>query len=121
MRTIVKSVLMTSAWIVVPLAVAADIDGTWLVSIDAPTGASKSTLVLAHDGDVITGRYNGQFGEAPVTGTTRGDDITLTYHVEMQGVPLDVTYTGTLVGDAMSGKVVVLGFGEGTFKATKQE
>ena len=121
MRTIVKSLLMMSVWIVVPIALAADIDGTWLVSIEAPTGTSKSTLVLAHDGDAITGRYNGQFGEAPVTGAVRGGDITLTYHVEMQGVPLDVTYTGKLAGGTMSGKVVVFGFGEGTFKATKQE
>ena len=120
MRTTLKAFLTMTAWMIAPLAMAASMDGTWIVNIEAPTGPSKATLVLTQVGDAITGSYTGQFGEAPLTGTASGNDVTITYHVEMQGVPLEVRYVGTVQGHSFSGKVIVIGFGEGSFKATKQ-
>jgi len=120
MRTTLKAFLTMTAWVVAPLAFAGSMDGTWIVNIDAPTGQSKATLVLTQSGDAITGSYTGQFGEAPVTGTASGNDVTITYHVEMQGVPLEVRYVGKVQGHSFNGKVNVIGFGEGSFKATKQ-
>ena len=120
MKTTLKAFLAITAWMVAPIAIAGSMDGTWIVNIEAPTGQSKATLVLIQTGDAITGNYTGQFGEAPVTGIANGNDVTLTYHVEMQGVPLDVTYVGKIQGHSFSGKVVVHGFGEGSFKGTKQ-
>jgi hypothetical protein len=102
------------------LAYAADVNGTWKISIESETSKSSSTLVLKNDGAVITGTYQGQFSDAPLTGTLKGNEILIAFKTETQGVPLDITYVGTVVGDTMTGTVNVLGFGEGTFKGVRQ-
>jgi hypothetical protein len=71
-------------------------------------------------GEAITGNYKGQLGEADVSGTIKGDDISLIYKVDAQGQSLTVTYTGKVAGNFMSGKVSLGQFGEGTFKGSKQ-
>jgi hypothetical protein len=120
MKATLKVLFTMTACMAASIAIGADIDGTWLVTIEAPTGTSKATLVLTQTGTDVTGHYAGQFGEAPVTGTTKGHEIELTYRVEMQGVPLEVNYIGTVEGAVFRGKVVVPGFGEGTFSGTKR-
>ena len=120
MKTTLRAAMAMTAWMIAPSTFAADIDGTWNVSIEAPTGTSKATLVLTQAGDAIEGRYTGQFGESPVAGAVKGDEIVLTYRGEMQGVPIEVVYTGTVAAGVFSGKVTVVGFGDGKFKATRQ-
>jgi hypothetical protein len=67
----------------------------------------------------VTGTYKGQLGEAPVTGTVAGNQVTLNYKVTTQGFDLDVTYSGTVDGNTMAGKVKLGDLGEGTFTGKK--
>ena len=43
----------------------------------------------------ITGTYKGQLGEAPVTGTVKGNELTINFKVNAQGADLAITYSGT--------------------------
>jgi hypothetical protein len=99
---------------------AAELDGTWLMDIKMRSETAHSTFALVQDGEELTGNYRGQFGEAGVSGTVKGSVIAFGYKVEMQGVPVEVTYLGTLEGGVMQGTVTIVGFGDGIFVGTKQ-
>ena len=120
MKSILKSFLIMNALALAQMAAAADVSGTWKMSIEMQAGTSSPVFVLTQKGETITGNYKGEFGEAPVIGTIKGNDLSLAYRTEVQGVPLDVTYTGTVEGNTMSGKLLLVGFGDGTFKGIKQ-
>src|SRR5262245_38277440 len=120
MKTTLLVALALCASIMTTVTKAADVDGTWIVTIDAATGQSSSTLELKCAGTNISGTYKGQFGEAQLAGSLRGDDLVIEVRPEMQGVPLEVKYVGKVDGTSMTGTVTVVGFGEGTFKGIKQ-
>ena len=63
---------------------------------------------------------SGGRAEAQVTGTVKGDDVTIEYKVEGQGGTLAVKYSGKTDGKTMSGKVSLGQLGEGTFTGKKQ-
>jgi hypothetical protein len=102
------------------VASAADVTGTWSMSVETGAGSGTPTFVLTQKGEVITGTYKGQLGEAPVNGTVKGDDVTIEIKIDAQGQSLTITYSGKVSGNGMSGKVSLGQFGEGTFKGTKQ-
>jgi hypothetical protein len=109
-----------AAFAVAQVANAADVTGTWIMAVETGAGSGSPTFVLVQKGEALTGSYKGQLGEAQVTCTVKGDEVTIQYKIDAQGQPLTVTYSGKVDGNSMSGKVVLGTFGEGTFKGTKQ-
>jgi hypothetical protein len=107
----------------VPLGVAGadppDVTGTWTMTVETAMGTGNPTFTLTQEGADVTGTYEGYFGEAPVTGTVEGDEVTLTIEVNAQGQDVKVDYIGTVDGDTMSGNVVFGEFGEATFTGTR--
>ena len=85
-------------------------------------GAHKTpTITLKQDGEKLAGHYSGQLGEADLTGSVKGQDVSFKFTVDVQGNVLECTYTGTAENkDAMKGKVSIAGLGDGTFTAKKQ-
>jgi autotransporter translocation and assembly factor TamB len=104
---------MQTAW-------AADVTGTWAMTVESPMGTGNPTLTLVQKGEEVTGTYKGQLGEAKLAGTLKGNDLNVSYDIDAQGMQLKITYKGTVDGNAMTGKVVYGDQGEGTFKGTKQ-
>ena len=49
----------------------------------------------------------------------KGNEVTINFKVNAQGTEMTVTYTGTVEGDTMKGKVSLGDFGEGTFTGKK--
>ena len=99
---------------------AADVTGTWIMAVQTSAGSGSPTFVLVQKGDALSGSYQGQLGEAQVTGTVKGDDVTIEYKVDGQAGSLAVKYSGKTDGKTMSGKVSLGQLGEGTFTGTKQ-
>ena len=97
-----------------------DVTGKWAFNVETAAGAGSPTFTFKQDGEKLTGHYTGTFGEADLTGTVKGADITFSFTVDAQGNSLKETYTGTVDKDTMKGKLVIEGLGEGTFTAKKQ-
>jgi hypothetical protein len=97
-----------------------DVTGKWAFSVETSAGAGAPTFTFKQEGEKLTGHYTGTFGEADLTGTVKGTEITFSFTVDAQGNTLKETYTGTVDKDTMKGKLVIEGFGEGTFTAKKQ-
>jgi len=100
---------------------AADVTGTWLMTVETQAGTGNPTFTLKQEGDKVTGHYKGQLGEAPVTGMLKGNELTLNYKVSSDAGSLEVKYVGTVDGNNISGKVSLGELGDGTFKGTKQK
>jgi hypothetical protein len=98
----------------------ADMTGTWDLAVETAAGPGHPVFAFKQQGDKLTGTYRGAFGEAPVTGTLQGASITFSIRVTAGGQDTVITYTGTVDGAAMKGKVTLGSFGDGTFTGKKQ-
>jgi len=105
----------------VALALAADVTGKWRFEVETSAGSGSPLFDLKQDGEKLTGTYTGALGEAPVTGTVKGDDVEITFEVSPTGEKLVVKYTGKLEGaDKIKGTVDLGGMAKGTFTGEKQ-
>ena len=102
-------------------ALAADVTGRWRFQVQTDVGSGSPSFVLKQDGEKLSGTYSGQLGEAPVTGTVKGDDIEMSFEASPTGEKMVVTYTGRLDGSKkMKGSVDIGGLAKGTFTAEKE-
>lgn len=109
MRTILAFLLSAA------MAFAADISGNWNFNVVLDAGSGSPTFEFKQVGENLTGLYKGQFGEAKVTGTVKGDKVEFTFG----GDAGTVKYSGTVDGNKMKGTVDYGDVGKGTFTATK--
>ena len=114
------ALLAVAAFTVAQVAAAADVTGRWIMAVETGAGSGSPTFELVQKGDALSGTYKGQLGEAQVTGTVKGDDVTIEYKVDGPAGSLAVKYSGKTDGKTMSGKVSLGQLGEGTFTGTKQ-
>ena len=118
---IVAVAVMLSAAHTNAQAAKVNVTGKWLFSVETGAGSGTPTMTFTQDGEKLTGKYNGQFGNADLTGTVKGQDIAFSFNVDAQGTALTFKYTGTIENkDALKGKVDIVGLGEGTFTAKRQ-
>ena len=97
-----------------------DVTGKWAFNVETAAGAGTPTMTFKQDGEKLTGHYSGQLGESDLTGTVKGADIAFTFNIDAGGQAIKATYTGTAEKDAMKGKVVLEGLGDGSFTAKRQ-
>jgi hypothetical protein len=102
------------------LAQATNVTGEWAFSVTTDQGAGEPTMTFKQDGEKLTGKYNGQFGTADLTGTVKGNAIQFTFTIDVQGQQAPATYKGTVEKDAMKGTMDIGGMVSGTFTATKK-
>jgi hypothetical protein len=95
-------------------AFAADVSGTWQVTVETSQGTGTPTLDLQQKGDQLTGTFHSQIlGDAKVTGTVKGNAIEFSFEGDAGGQTLKVNYKGTIEGPAaMKGTAVYAGFDE---------
>ena len=101
------------------IAADANVTGEWELTVESQMGTSNPHFSLKQDGAKITGTYKGMLGEAPVTGTVKGNEVAFTLQVNAQGTDLEVTYSGTVDGATMQGTVKLGDLGEGKFTGKK--
>jgi lipopolysaccharide export system protein LptA len=98
-----------------------DVAGKWALTVETSAGTGTPSVEFKQDGETLTGDYSSSvFGEQKVTGTIKGNAITFGFTAPFQGSNVTVTYTGTVDGSTMKGKVMLSGLGEGTFTGKKQ-
>lgn len=102
------------------IAADANVAGEWDMVVESPAGTGTPHFSLKQAGTTISGTYKGALGEAPVSGSVKGNAVTIKFQVEAQGMEMEVSYVGTVEGAAMSGTVTLGDFGEGKFTGKKK-
>ena len=74
------------------IAADANVSGEWDFTVESQMGTSNPHFSLKQEGTRITGTYKGMLGEAPVTGTVKGNEFDINLKVNAQGMDLDITY-----------------------------
>ncbi|MGH9145457.1 MAG: hypothetical protein ACRD1Q_02015 [Vicinamibacterales bacterium] len=99
-----------------------NLTGKWIFQVETSAGAGTPTVTLKQDGENLTGHYSSMtLGEAELTGTVKGSAIQFSFTADVQGMKIDVAYSGTVENnDAMKGTVTLGGVGEGTFTGKRQ-
>ena len=98
-----------------------DVSGAWAFQVETPAGSGTPTFTFKQEGEKLTGQYKGAFGEAPLTGTVKGNKIDFTIKVKAQDQDATINYTGTVEKDGtMKGTVSVADLGSGTWTAKRQ-
>jgi Amidohydrolase family len=88
-----------------------DMTGKWKLSYTTPEGAEDSTLdvTMATDGS-LSGTLTGKRGTfALISGSLNADKFTFLINISLDGVPTDVTFSGTFDGTALRGTISVEG------------
>lgn len=101
------------------IAADANVAGEWDLIVESQMGTGTPHFSLRQEGSKLSGTYRGQLGEAPVTGAVKGNEITINFRADAQGMDLDVTYSGTVEGATMKGTVKLGDLGEAAFTGKK--
>ena len=99
---------------------ATNVSGVWNATVETSQGTGNPVFTFKQEGEKITGNYKGTFGEAPLTGTLKGGEISFSFKINVQGQSADLTYTGKVDGNNMKGKAKLGDFGEADWTAKKQ-
>jgi hypothetical protein len=99
-----------------------DLTGKWIFDVETSAGSGMPTVTLKQDGEKLTGHYSSmQLGEADLTGTVKGREITFSFTATVLDMKIPVTYSGTVdEKQAMKGKIVITGLGDGTFTGKRE-
>jgi hypothetical protein len=100
-----------------------DITGTWTFEVVTAAGPGTPTVTLKQDGEKVTGHYSSQtLGEADLTGTIKGQDLTFSFTADLGGQSAPVEYKATVENSSsMKGTIDVAGgLASGTFTGKKK-
>jgi hypothetical protein len=115
------SLVLAALLLAVPTFAQTTVAGDWDLTIQSPTGTRTVPLTLKQDGEKVTGMFKGPQGELPVEGTLVGDELKFAFAIPIQGQSLDISMTGKVAGEAVSGTAQFGGFGEGPFTMKRPE
>jgi len=75
-----------------------DVSGTWMATFETQVGEQQYTFELVVKGTALTGTAKGNLmGETAISdGKVDGETITFVENATYQGMPLRITYTGTM-------------------------
>jgi hypothetical protein len=93
--------------------------GEWDASMNTPGGARPFKLVFKVDGEKLSGTVKRANGDVPLQGTIKGKDISFAYSINYNGNDLQLSFTGKVNGDAISGTVSFGGNAEDEWSAKR--
>jgi hypothetical protein len=111
MRAAVLAVALVGASTLPSYGQAIDIAGKWEVSVTSPQGSMPSApLELKKDGDKWVGVFYTPQGNANVEATVKDKAVTILLEpYQTQDGPINISMSGTVDGDAMSGTMDIGG------------
>ncbi len=98
-----------------------DLTGDWVFTVESPNGSGERQVTFVQDGNALSGEISSSRAAGALTGTIDGDQVTFVAMVMMDSGPFEITYTGTVTGDEMSGSVEFGSYGSGKFQGHRVE
>ena len=102
-----------------PVFAQADVAGEWAVTFQTPSGPEDFTMFVAQNGAKLSGRFTSDVGEFPLTGSVDGSHVKIVWSLPERGKLLEITFTGTIEGDSITGTAKLDGLGQGPMSAER--
>lgn len=93
-----------------------DVTGKWTARIDLDAGKGEAVFTFKQDGDKLTGKYKGYFGERDLKGKVTGNKIEFEFPID-EG---NAVYTGELDGETLEGTTNYADQTSGTWIAKRE-
>jgi len=94
-------------------------DGTWNLTMQTPMGERRSSLTLATAGGTLTGKQEAEGNTTDIAeGSVNGNELSWKVSIT-NPMPLTLTFTGTVDGDALNGSADTGMFGSFPFEGTR--
>ncbi len=100
-------------------APSANVAGRWDVDITFASSRGRHTLFVEQDGNWLQGSHQGEFTVRDMAGMIEGADVVIRSVERRPGSSVVFTFSGTVSGDAMSGRIHMGEYLEATFTATR--
>ena len=97
----------------------ANMAGEWDIEFVAPQGPQQFTMYVSQEGARLTGRLTSDAGEFPLRGRVEGSEFTITWSLPDGNQLLEITFTGKVDGDALSGTAKLGTRGSGPLRGTR--
>ena len=98
----------------------AKVDGEWAVTLTLPLGDTWFNMFIEQKGNDLTGYLINEVGQFDLKGTVTRDQVKFTWTFPDGGKLLDITFTGKVDRNSMSGLAKVGNVGEGTMTAQRK-
>ncbi len=99
----------------------ADLAGQWTVRIQYAASAATHTLHLTQMGNDLGGFHQGEFMTREISGTIDGDTVRIrSAYGEQHGDSVNLTFSGKLMGEQMSGPLDMGEYLSATWTATRR-
>ena len=104
-----------------PKPAVADLSGPWTVRIQYAASTSSHTLLLTQKGNDLGGYHQGEFVAREISGAIDGDSVRIrSAFGEQHGDSINLTFSGTVTGDQMSGALDMGEYLGATWTATRR-
>jgi hypothetical protein len=115
-----KALLFAALLTVAGAVQAADLTGTWNMTLETPNGTGTPTVDFKQEGAKLTGTYKGRFGESKLEGTVNDQAVKFQVKLNMQGQEFAISFDGSLQSDGtLKGKADFAGQAEGSWTAKR--
>ena len=102
-------------------APAAQVAGTWAMTLTSPQGPLEITMTLVQNGASFTGTMASTLGSQDISdGQINGRNLTWTSTVQFGGQSITLNYRGEADGNRMTGSAELGSFGSATFTAERK-
>jgi hypothetical protein len=101
-------------------APAADLSGTWLAEIQYEVGSARHKLLLAANGNRISGAHAGWKFTGDLAGSIDGSRVELRSSLPAHGTRLTYRFSGTVQNDEITGEVSMGEYGRARWRARRQ-
>ena len=115
LRALVAGLVLSAA-----VAFAADVTGTWTLTVETPGGTRQSTVEFRQDGKNLTGTVRSRMGDTPLTGSVNGNQVSFSVTRERDGQQFKIDYSAKVEDAKMTGTVKFGDNGDIPFTAAKK-
>jgi hypothetical protein len=99
---------------------AVKLDGDWAVTLTLPLGDTWFNMFIVQKGNDLTGYLINEVGQFDLKGTVNRDQVKFTWTFPDGGRLLDITFSGKVERNSMSGYANVGDVGQGTMTAQRK-
>lgn len=100
-------------------APATDISGQWDLKMKFSASTVDQTLIIEQKDSNLIGTHIASIGPRDLDGTLHGNDVLIRSSYTKEGVRINFTFTGTVNGDTMNGKVSLSEYGDAEWTAKR--